>query len=32
VVIAMAGTRDGVPVRYWTFPGNTVDSAIIRTI
>ena len=32
VVIAMAVTRDGVPVRYWTFPGNTADTAIIRTI
>jgi len=32
VVIAMAVTRDGVPVRCWTFPGNTTDSAIIRTV
>src|SRR3954463_1571185 len=32
VVIAMAVTRDGVPVRCWTFPGNTVDTAIIRTV
>jgi len=32
VVIAMAVTRDGVPVRCWTFPGNTADTAIIRTI
>jgi transposase len=31
-VIAMAVTRDGVPVRCWTFPGNTADTAIIRTI
>jgi len=31
VVIAMAVTRDGVPVRCWTFPGNTADTAIIRT-
>ena len=28
----MAVTRDGVPVRCWTFPGNTADTAIIRTI
>jgi hypothetical protein len=28
----MAVTRDGVPVRCWTFPGNTADSAIIRTV
>jgi hypothetical protein len=32
VVIAMAVTRDGVPVRCWTFPGNTTDTAIIRTV
>jgi Transposase DDE domain len=32
VVIAMAVTRDGVPVRCWTFPGNTNDTAIIRTV
>lgn len=32
VVIAMAVTRDGVPVRCWTFSGNTADTAIIRTI
>ena len=32
VVIAMAVTRDGVPVRCWTFPGSTADTSIIRTI
>ena len=32
VVIAMAVTRDGVPVRCWTFDGNTTDTAIIRTV
>ena len=32
VVIAMAVTRDGVPVRCWTFPGNTPDTSIIRTV
>jgi hypothetical protein len=32
VVIAMAVTRDGIPVRCWTFPGNTQDQKIIRTI
>jgi hypothetical protein len=32
VVLAMAVTRDGVPVRCWTFPGNTTDTAIIRTV
>jgi hypothetical protein len=32
VVIAMAVTREGVTVRCWTFPGNTADTAIIRTV
>ena len=32
VVIGTAVTRDGVPVRYWTFPRNTADTASIRTI
>jgi len=32
VVIAMAVTRDGVPVRCWTFPGNTADTQVIRTV
>jgi hypothetical protein len=32
VVIAMAVTRHGVPVRCWTFPGNENDQAIIRTV
>jgi hypothetical protein len=32
VVIAMAVTRDGTPVRCWTFPGNTADTSIIRTV
>ncbi len=32
VVIAMAVTRDGVPVRCWTFAGNENDQAIIRTV
>ena len=32
VVIAMAVTRDGTPVRCWTFAGNESDTAIIRTI
>ena len=29
VVIAMAVTRDGVPVRCWTVPGNTGNTSII---
>jgi hypothetical protein len=32
VVIAMAVTRDGVPVRCWTFAGNESDQRIIRTV
>jgi hypothetical protein len=32
VVIAMAVTSEGVPVRCWTFPGNTSDQLVIRTI
>jgi hypothetical protein len=32
VVIAMAVTRDGIPVRCWTFPGNTGDQKIIRRV
>jgi hypothetical protein len=32
VVIGMAVTADGVPVRCWTFPGNESDQVIIRTI
>ncbi len=32
VVIAMAVTRDGIPVRCWTFAGSESDQKIIRTI
>jgi transposase len=32
VVIAMAVTREGVPIRCWTFPGNTADTPLIRRI
>jgi hypothetical protein len=32
VVIGIAVTAEGVPVRCWTFPGNTSDQVIIRTI
>ena len=28
----MAVTRDGVPVRCWSFPGKTADTSIIRTV
>jgi hypothetical protein len=32
VVIAMAVTRDGIPIRVWTFPGTEADTAIIRRV
>ncbi len=32
VVLAMAVTRDGVPVRLWVFPGNTSDQVLIRRV
>jgi len=30
VVIGMAVTREGIPIRVWTWPGNTGDQALIR--
>ncbi len=32
VVIGMAVTRDGIPVRAWCWPGDTGDSALIRQV
>ena len=32
VVIGMAVTRDGIPLRVWCWPGNTDDSALIRQV
>ena len=32
VVIGMAVTRDGIPLRVWCWPGNTSDSALIRQV
>ena len=32
IVLGMAVTAEGVPVHCWTFPGNTSDQVIIRTI
>ena len=32
VVIGMAVTREGIPVRVWSWPGNTADSALIRQV
>jgi transposase len=32
VVIALAVTRDGIPVRSWVFPGNTADVSTVEQI
>ncbi|HLI43945.1 MAG TPA: IS1634 family transposase [Acidimicrobiales bacterium] len=32
VVIAMAVTQEGIPIRCWTFPGRTSDQLVIRRI
>jgi hypothetical protein len=32
VVVGMAVTRQGIPVRVWCWPGNTSDSALIRQV
>jgi hypothetical protein len=32
IVIGMAVTRDGIPLRAWCWPGNTADSALIRQV
>jgi hypothetical protein len=32
IIIGMAVTRDGIPVRAWCWPGNTGDSALIRQV
>ena len=32
VVIAFAVTRDGIPVRCWVWPGNTVDVSMIQQV
>ena len=32
VVLGMAVTSEGIPIRCWTFPGTTSDQAIIKTI
>jgi hypothetical protein len=32
VVIGMAVTREGIPVRLWVFPGDTSDQTLIRTV
>jgi hypothetical protein len=32
VVVGMAVTREGIPVRVWSWPGGTADSALIRQV
>ncbi len=32
VVIGLAVTREGIPVRHWVFPGNTVDVTTVAQI
>lgn len=32
VVLGMAVTAEGIPIRCWTFPGTTSDQAILKTI
>ena len=32
VVVALAVTREGIPVKSWVFPGNTSDFSTIKTI
>jgi Transposase DDE domain len=32
IVIGLAVTRDGLPVRHWVFPGNTVDVTTVAPV
>lgn len=32
VVIGMAVTREGIPIRVWSFPGNASDQVLIKTV
>ena len=32
VVIGLAVTRDGIPVRCWVLPGNTADASLVETV
>ncbi len=32
VVIGLAVTREGIPVRVWVFPGNTADAATVQQV
>ncbi|MBM4109694.1 MAG: IS1634 family transposase [Phycisphaerae bacterium] len=32
LVVGLAVTRDGLPVRHWVFPGNTVDVSTVQQV
>ncbi len=32
IVVGLAVTRDGLPVRHWVFPGNTVDVTTVEQV
>lgn len=32
IVIGLAVTRDGIPVRCWTLPGNTADASLVSKV
>lgn len=32
IIVGLAVTREGIPVRVWSWPGNTSDSALIRQV
>ena len=32
IIIGLAVTRDGLPVRHWVFPGNTVDVTTVERV
>jgi len=32
IVVGLAVTRDGMPVRHWVFPGNTVDVTTVEQV
>lgn len=32
IVVGLAVTRDGLPVRHWVFPGNTVDVKTVKQV
>ena len=32
IIVGMAVTRGGIPIRVWSWPGNTNDSALVRQV